>query len=71
MYKESSRAAGSGVYFRIDDACTGLIADTLADTVGGWTASGDSKACADLCDAKQAYYKVGTAGDRDSLPNLA
>jgi len=72
MYVESARAAtaGNGVYFRIADACTDLVADALTDSVGGWTGSGTSADCAALCDAKQAYYKVGTAGDRDSLPDL-
>lgn len=70
MYVESARAAtpGNGVYFRIADACTNLVADTLTSTTGGWTGSGTSADCATLCDAKQAYYRA--TGDRDSLPDL-
>lgn len=68
MYVESARTAGTGVYFRIADACTNLVADTLTSTTGGWTGSGTSADCATLCDAKQAYYRA--TGDRDSLPDL-
>jgi len=81
MYVETTRNAGSGVYYRIADACDGGAAgiigtewadgDTLDDGVSTWdgTDTGTSAVCAALCDARQAYYRA--TGDRDTLPDLA
>jgi len=69
MYVETSRTAANNVYYRIADACTGITADALTGTTGGWTASGTSAECAALCSEKQAYYRA--TGDRDTLSDLA